>query len=258
MAGTYTPTATVIDQGTGTVYAYPAYPDLRVNPPITIFSAVIIGGNIVVGGTAGNDNIKVDANNPNNVIVTIGGVAQANPAGGLWVVNPATGRIIVDGCAGADTIQIVGGVKAEVHGGAGNDVITGGTSDDVLWGDAGDDFIQGGTGNDVVIGGAGNDRIYGDAGDDILVAGEFIANSHNGTENYGYSVLRAICDAWAAGSGGAAGAAAADPDLATPADDVSDTTTGERLTGGSGKDWFIASAGDIIDALSGGDFLQTI
>ncbi|MFO0970545.1 MAG: Ig-like domain-containing protein [Gemmataceae bacterium] len=133
--------------------------------------ATMVGGNLVVTGTAGADTITVNATNPNNVVVTVNGVNQPNLAGGPFVVNPATGKVIVFGLAGNDLIFVTGSLNSELHGGDGSDLLVGGAGADSISGDAGVDFLFGGAGNDALDGGSGNDLLFGGDGDDSLFGG---------------------------------------------------------------------------------------
>lgn len=176
-------------------------------------SAAIVGGNLVVDGGSGNDNILVTLG-PDTTSVKIGGVEQ-----GPFNTVDVTDHVIVNGYAGLDVIQVRGDLPSELHGGDGNDVLTGGTGKDVIFGDAGNDFIQGGVGDDVLVGGAGQDRITGDGGDDILIGGN---------TTYDYTSLVAV--------------AFADPGLIASIND----TESDRLTGSTGADWFVYSSADTL------------
>src|SRR5207247_2120138 len=141
-------------------------------------------GNIYVFGGIGNDNIYVNANNPNNVLITINGSTILNPAvgsGGKWTIVPAGHRIVIVGDAGNDFLQLSGAVNGELLGGAGADTLSGGAGNDVMLGEAGDDYLDGTSGgNDVLVGGAGADRLFGNTGNSVEVGGDFIAGSRNG------------------------------------------------------------------------------
>jgi Ca2+-binding RTX toxin-like protein len=163
--GTYSPHARVYDETTGVIT------DLYVTPPITIYHAVVIKNNLVVGGS-GNDQMIVDASNPSNIVVKINNTQYTNPAGGLFAIDPTKGRVIMEECTGSNLMRIIGTVSAELNGGTGSDTLEGGAGNDVLRGGGGSDYIVAGTGNTVIIGGNGQDTLAGGGGNDILVAGD--------------------------------------------------------------------------------------
>jgi hypothetical protein len=156
----------------------------------TFFTGVRMG-NLYVGGTGGNDNITVNANNTNNILVVING---HTPPGGPFVVNPATGRIVIYTGAGRDFLNVVSStVHAEIHGGSGGDTIFGGSAGDVIFGGGGNDLIVGGSGNNFIVGEGGRDTIFGGAGTDILISGILCANLT-------YAQIVSILNAWVGGT----------------------------------------------------------
>lgn len=219
---------------------------------------IIIGNDLVIGGTFGNDTI----------IVTITGTttASVNVNGKTYPISDPlfTGRVIVYAFDGGDnvTIQATGPnpKSAEIHGGKGDDRLTGGNGDDVISGDDGNDIVNGGVGNDVLIGGLGRDTLSGGAGKDVLIGGDMAKGLRaNGVDWYQYSILRAIGDAWRDDN-------LANPflaDLLNPADDVNDpvnSTNLDTLSGGTDNDLFIrrfptipANLADIITDFAAGD-----
>lgn len=183
-------------------------------------TASIIAGNLVVDGTAGNDNILVDHLGA-TTSVKIGGVEQ-----GPFNTADITDHVIVNAFAGIDTVQVRGSLPSEIHGGDGADILTGGLASDIIFGGAGNDFIQGGSGDDVLFGGAGVDRLSEDAGNGIVVGG---------TTSLDYYATLAVLQAWSATQ---------TVDAAFLAS-ITDADGNDRLTGGSGADWFIGNASDI-------------
>lgn len=158
-----------------------------VSRTITITSAELQNGDLVVGGTLQNDQITVTN--------AVGGGLDVNLNGSsVGIFNP-TGRIIIRGGRGDDTITVASDVTvgAELRGGKGNDIITGGAGDDLIRGGNGDDSLLGGAGNDTIRGGAGNDiidgqsgfwdRLFGDEGDDFLHDGDGVFSSYGGADN---------------------------------------------------------------------------
>jgi hypothetical protein len=202
---------------------------------------------LVVGGTAGNDQIVIStAANPGELKVTINGAAQnfAAPASAPF------GRIVVFGKAGQDDIQVVDSIalSAELHGDSADDRIKGGGGDDILLGGDGDDLLVGGGGRDLLVGGIGRDRMVGNADDDILIAGttDFDANE------------QALCDImkeWTRsdatyaqrvshlrGDSGEGLNGSTKLIFDGPAATVHDDHAEDILTGSSGQDWFLLNS----------------
>ncbi|HUG67648.1 MAG TPA: PKD domain-containing protein [Pirellulaceae bacterium] len=133
---------------------------------IQIVHALLEDGDLIIGGTAGNDRILFSpSDNSGAIEVKLNGVS-------LGVFTPS-GRLIACGMQGDDDIEVAGSITlpAWLYGNEGNDRLKGGAGDDVLDGGAGDDLLIGGSGRDLLIGGSGADRIVGNGGDDILIAG---------------------------------------------------------------------------------------
>ncbi|HKB05407.1 MAG TPA: right-handed parallel beta-helix repeat-containing protein, partial [Gemmataceae bacterium] len=129
--------------------------------------AVLIGGDLLIGGTSANDTVKVTMNTARtNLIVTLNGQVV-----GTFPLAAVTGRIVVHTNEGNDLVQIAAivPVDAEVHGEEGNDRLFGGRGNDLLDGGAGNDSAVGGAGNDTVAGGGGRDTLIGSAGTDTAV-----------------------------------------------------------------------------------------
>jgi uncharacterized delta-60 repeat protein len=188
---------------------------------------------LVIGGTRGDDKIKVQPAGHGRVEVRLNGKS-------LGTFEP-TGRIIVLGHTGDDDIQVAGSIanSAWLYGDAGDDRLSGGAGDDVVLGGEGDDLVHGAGGRDLLIGGLGGDRVLGNAEDDILIAG---TTDHDAAE----AALCLIMDEWTRddaiyltrvlhlsglGSGHNGGVVLTD-------DTVHDDGQEDVLTGNAGNDWF--------------------
>jgi hypothetical protein len=145
--------------------------------PVT---AVLVGDELQVTGTAENDLINVVGISNGRVRVTGSGINQEFSA-----VN----HITINALAGNDTITIGNNVRdvagnligVVINGGAGDDTITGGQGNDVINGGDDNDIINGGAGDDDINGGPGNDVLNGDAGTDTIVGGGGIDTIDNVT-----------------------------------------------------------------------------
>ena len=133
----------------------------------------LVGGELRVTGTAGNDTATVDLSG-SEYVVTFNGATRR------FASSSVTG-IRLDGLGGADTLSVNTTVTlgATIIGGDGNDVLWGGSGPDTLDGGAGadqlrsrtgDDTLRGGIGNDLLTPGGGADRAFGDDGDDQFYA----------------------------------------------------------------------------------------
>jgi Ca2+-binding RTX toxin-like protein len=114
---------------------------------------------LVVNGTNGSDNIRVD------------GVRGAVSVAGLGVPLNITGADVLSG-EDQLTINALGGNDQVLASHLSADAIflteDGGDGNDVLIGGAGDDILLGGNGNDVLIGGLGQDLLDGGPGHNVL------------------------------------------------------------------------------------------
>lgn len=142
-------------------------------------TATLNAGILAVFGTAGNDNISITKDVPNNLIVVDGMTFDA----------ALVSRIVAYGQEGDDAITVDGGItlKAELNGGSGNDTLTGGSGNDRLYGNDGDDTLNGGAGNDYLNGWTGIDTYIG--GDGIDTAQDFAATFNlyvSGIERFGF------------------------------------------------------------------------
>jgi PKD repeat protein len=121
---------------------------------------------LVVGGSPGNDTIRVSAGRAAGDVV----VRMNRRNEGTF--HP-TSRIIVAGYDGDDVVGVLAQVTLPcwLDGGAGNDRLIGGSGPNVVRGGEGNDVVRGRDGRDVLIGGAGADTVRGGRGDDLLVGG---------------------------------------------------------------------------------------
>ncbi|MDB5321032.1 MAG: Hemolysin-type calcium-binding region [Phycisphaerales bacterium] len=135
-----------------------------------LLSATLSAGVLSVTGTAGKDDIHVDASHK-DLKVSVNGVKQSFKLADVK-------SLVVNGLAGNDKINLDHvPLGATINGGDGNDriigtdnadTITGGAGNDWIFARGGADVVNGGDGNDVLIGGAGNDTVHGDAGNDRI------------------------------------------------------------------------------------------
>ena len=239
-------------------------PSKNDNKPITftMTAAAVLNGNLVVGGTAGNDAITVNPSKDGTQLVVKLGTKILGSFAAASVTD-----IVVRGLGGNDRIAISAKItkSADLWGGAGNDVLTGGGGNDRLFGEAdndrlagragnnilsggdGKDVLTGGSSRDVLIGGAGADRLIGGLDDDLLIAG----STDFDTDLAG---LANIVAEWTSGS--------LYPDrvahLSAPPAGLNGTTfltpttvhndgVKDVLVGASGMDWFVVSLLDTLD-----------
>ncbi len=209
---------------------------------------------LVVGGSTGNDQIKVaPGNHPGEVEVKIHDDEVFRYRAGF---DPPIGRIVVYGQAGDDNITVANSIMtpAWLYGSDGNDRLTGGGGPSVLLGGAGDDVLQGAGGRDLLIGGTGSDIIRSAGSDDILIAGytSFDANDAalaavmaewTSARSYADRVRNLRGDATSPTFASRANGSvflAADRTYGQPVT-VFDDGAPDILSGGGGLDWFLAN-----------------
>jgi hypothetical protein len=131
-----------------------------------LMAASLVGGNLVIQGTAGNDSATVTTTNRLGLSLV---KVTENGTNSYFFRGAITGSIYFYGYAGNDYFNnCVGSLRAIAYGGAGNDTLWGDAGNDYLYGQDGNDTLYGYTGNDVLCGGAGNDKLYGGSGTDYL------------------------------------------------------------------------------------------
>jgi VCBS repeat-containing protein len=160
--------------------------DVPVNP-----GASIVKGVLQIVGTAGEDNVEVNAKGKNNEWVEVKAnflsgknhtqtfkatdfdsivIMSGDGNDNVTVDNKITKKVTIDGGSGDDHLM-AGGGPTKMLGGDGNDVLIGGSGKDKLYGGWGNDLLIGGSGDDILDGGPGNDRLFGGRGDDIILGG---------------------------------------------------------------------------------------
>lgn len=152
-------------------------------------------------------------------------------------------------------------------GGTGDDVLrgnsltnilTGNNGNDVLVGNSGNDTLLGGIGRDILIGGMGLDTLDGGGDDDILIAGRTSHDSNEvnlndlrlGWTSAGDYITRVT--QLRAGVGGTSAALKAKVTV------INDAGDDDLLTGGTGEDWFLKAADDLITDLLLGELLDVL
>ena len=142
-------------------------------------SVLIVGGNNIVYGGAGDDNIIGGADDD----LIYGDAGNDSLAGG-------TGNNIIFGGTGDDTFDGTGGNSNHFSGDDGNDTMYGGENNDVLHGGLGNDTLIGWGGDDLLFGGSGNDELSGGEGcDTFLFNNQSIGNSTINDYQVGYDII---------------------------------------------------------------------
>jgi Ca2+-binding RTX toxin-like protein len=202
---------------------------------VTVAAAAVVNGDLLVGGTGGNDAITVNPSKDlSQLIVTLNkAVVGSFPAASV------TGKIVVHGLSGNDTITVSPKVTkpAWLFGEAGNDKLSGGGGNNLLVGGDGNDTLATKAGLNVMIGGAGADKLTGGSGDDLLIAGPTVYDGD-------LAGLTNIMTEWASANTYAQRVTnltnGVNGTLLTAAT-VSDDGVKDTLTGKKGSDWFIVS-----------------
>jgi Ca2+-binding RTX toxin-like protein len=175
--------------------------------------ATVIKGNLVVVGTNGVDNMKVQqypaATNQQGAVVrpayyhvTVSYVANRRSYEKTWDFHAGlvtSNRVYMYGLGDKDNLSFTAltptSTSLRADGGAGVDTITGGpnadfldggaedTSKDTIYGAGGDDVIAGGGGDDLLFGDAGRDLLWGEAGKDTMRGGADNDELFGGADN---------------------------------------------------------------------------
>ena len=196
--------------------------------------------------TANGSRIRVSGTEPTPFVLDIGGVERLEITSG-----EGDDRIELTHLSGTGLQSLF------IDAGAGDDRVDAsqaGPLDLMILGRKGDDTLIGGSGRNVLIGGTGADRLVGGAGDDLLIAGRTIYDDDP-------QALRTILQQWTSGdsyeqrvarlTSGVGGVRLTD---ATVLDDGATDT----LTGGSGRDWFLAAVGRSGDKLPDRDSTEVL
>jgi Ca2+-binding RTX toxin-like protein len=140
--------------------------------------AVLVGTELRVFGTNGNDVLKVSQQDAATIRVETNGVVQFFADGSVNSIRMnVLPNNINTGTTGNDVVQIISTSTLPVtepgilFGGAGTDSLLGGDGADQLRGEANNDTLRGGKGNDTLDGGDGNNSLLGDDGNDSMTAG---------------------------------------------------------------------------------------
>ncbi len=232
---------------------------------IAIFAVNLEGGDLVVGGTTGNDTVTVQ---PADASGTVDVVINGQDQGKYYV----SGQVVVYGQSGNDVLQVVplnanGGttplaLPVMLFAGTGNDTLDarGASGPTVLVGGGGNDTLYGGSGRNILIAGAGASTLYGGTADDLLIAGTTSFDTNVAT----LATLRAE---WSR----------TDADYATRVAHLTGTVAGgintgyliagqtvtgngggNDLYGNVGLDWFFAAASDRIHDLESGEVVTSL
>ncbi|MDB5335920.1 MAG: hypothetical protein JWN70_1539 [Planctomycetaceae bacterium] len=235
-AGVQTVSVTVSDKDGGR--------SVKVTRDISIASAAMTAGQLVVTGTSGDDTIVLGPTKiTGEVEVRINGVGAGK------FQSPT--RLIVNGLAGNDSITVDTRLTlpAELNGGTGNDTLSGGSGDDILNGGDGTDTLSGNAGRDLLIGGLGRDTLHGGDDDDLLVGGTTTFDTDP-------IALRAIASEWTSSrtyaarianlSGTGTGTRNNGTRYLLPGTTVINDSSIDDLYGEGGNDWFIANLNDVL------------
>ena len=197
---------------------------------------------LVVNGTSGSDAIKLYAEPGNRVKVTDNGAI-------LGTLAP-TGHIIVNASAGNDSVSLASGITipAVLYAGSGTDSLYGGGGNNILVAGTGNDTLTAGPGSDILLGGTGKDVLNAASGNDLLIGGSTlfssnpvalgaIENQWTRTDESFATIVHQLHDT----QGGS---------LSAPyyvgSSTITDSSDGEYLYAGGGRDWLVVGNGDVV------------
>jgi Ca2+-binding RTX toxin-like protein len=233
--------------------------------------AVLVGTELRVFGTGGNDTLRVSQQDPATIRVEENGVVTLFADGSVNTIRMnVTAALLTTGTAGNDVVQVVGAGLTEpvtAFGGVGNDTLVGGDGSDTLRGEAGNDSLTGGLGSDFLDGGDGTNTHNGGDGADVMTGG-LGADSFTGgpgMDTVSYSTRTAALNITQDGVANDGQLVIAFPIIGNEGDNVREDC--ERIIGGSGNDRIVAGTGlvdntyvgnggnDRLEGRGGGDVL---
>ena len=145
---------------------------------------------------------------------------------------------------GSNDDQITGNAANNLLSGmGGNDTITGNGGNDILLGGGGNDTLKGISGRNILIGGAGADLLLGGTDEDLMLAGSSVYETDP-------AILSALLAEWASGNtyqvrvdhlNGTSGGGA-NTSFTLTSSTVTTDAGADYLTGGTGRDWFLAAS----------------
>ena len=204
---------------------------ILLSPSVTI--------NASLNGGAGRDRLRGGAGR--DEFLGGAGIDTADYSDSVVPVSVSIDDAANDGPAGQGE-NVFADVE-NVFGGAAADTLAGNAGSNLLLGNAGDDTVRGGGGRDVLIGGAGADRLSGEADEDLLIASRLTYDNsfpYLQTLRYEWQYAgRTYADRIARLRAGVLGVRITA--TTAPNDSAVDT-----LAGGTGRDWFVAHAGDLV------------
>jgi Ca2+-binding RTX toxin-like protein len=205
-------------------------------------AVAIQGSDLVITGTAGNDNAEVSFVSSNVIMsalrVELNGQVSAFNARALWGVN----RIVFHGGNGNDRVDNLTGMSLYAEGDDGDDTLVGGSGADQLYGGDDNDSLLGSDGDDALYGGGDGDTVKGGDGDDLLKGG----SGHDrleGNDNHDMIYGESGEDSLTGGSGNDAlygGTSADDLDGGSGDDGVFGGSNTDTVRGGTGDDRFLS------------------
>ncbi|HTW95924.1 MAG TPA: calcium-binding protein, partial [Tepidisphaeraceae bacterium] len=200
----------------------------------------IIGTELFISGTPGNDSIRVNANGSGDLLVHANGAAAVSfPEAGLT-------SIVIVGGAGNDTLAVASDVtlQARIRGNAGNDCLMGGGGDNILVGGIGSDTLVGGAGQNLLVPTLREIFTDGSGESDLLVGGpagsKNIADfshrtdnlylSNDGADHNGVTIMPSVLNIFAG----------------TGQDTVAATAPGMFISAGVGQDSLVSGGSNTI------------
>lgn len=196
---------------------------------------------LVVYGTAGNDNIQIKAAKIHGQVMVVSGKSKLGP------FSP-TGRIIVYGLAGNDRIIVAANVTipAMLFGGAGNDTLTGGAANDVLVGGDGNDLLNGGKGANILLGGAGVDSLKGGRPGNVLVPA---ATPYDAGQFSDQIALASLLDEWSSSASYASRIAAIESGVGSQSFQLDPSvltnfSSRDHVSSTKNRDWVLTGIGE--------------
>ena len=141
---------------------------------------------IVISGTEGDDQIKIQQQKNGTVIVDVNGEKQtfSKEDAERLLFELGEGNNTLDAQGMRDAINVIAGNgNNTILGGRGNDNITAGNGNNVIVDDKGNDTVNVGNGNNIISTGSGRDTINAGSGNNVISGGKGGDSITTGTDN---------------------------------------------------------------------------
>lgn len=155
------------------------------------------GGNEIISGGNGSDEIRFAGNASGDTLILTNGVSSVEK---VTIGNGTAAVAVTTATTSLNVLAALLSSGTSIIGNAGNNNLTGSDYNDTLDGGQGQDILHGGAGNDVLVGDIGGDSLDGEDGSDTYVyrrlsdysVGETVSDTGNGIDDRDTLSFRAV------------------------------------------------------------------